>query len=833
MKKFLLPFIVVCLLGDTSTGAITATIRSQLANISTRGSVETGDGVMIGGFVINGTVPKTVMIRAIGPSLTQFGISNALSDPVLELHDSTTALIASNDNWQTTQIGGIITADQVSDIQNSQLAPTQPTESAIIATLQPGRYTAIVRGQNATTGVALVEVYDLSPTDTATLGNISTRGLVEIGDGVMIGGFVINGTVPKTVMIRAIGPSLTQFGINNALADPTLQLHDGTGAIIASNDNWQTTQIGGIITADQVSDIHNSQLAPTQPTESAIIATLQPGRYTAIVRGNNNATGVALVEVYYLNTAPIPLTPLILATSGVDSTSPVSVTFSNSAGFSFSDQPIRVEADGTVVVAVPLYVDPGTNGITSGTVSMVVTQGSNSSPPVSLDIQNLPTLATYGTQLGQISHALLIMDATLLGRQLNQLQAAQLLFNDVDTSAAQATTNTLLNNVIKARGNVDRVMLDNSTVITGTLTDGSPIQFDKNSLDMMDRVIAVYLTQLRNTTSNSSGAASGAGGTSAAQSVAGQSGAASSAGSLATFLGTMENLNDATEIVELVQNRQNQDNTPTDNYLAVAKGVNSFCGLAADALKDIGAGLRSQALGLVLGVVDVYHHGSQMFSDLGALINASASGAPLADYQKAADNFQTHSIQVAFDLGGLALNVASLYLKDVNPVGAGIIAVAQYGLTALNIFSETDAGKQAFQTALGVSGEIPKFSVPDDGFGTVDGLIQVSTDLGEAAPQQSPTLCCLTGISFSGSELETMADPGGNYELFVPLQTPSNYQALQLQDVDYLTTTILGMENVDLSGLDTSQPVQLADLSVTCNDPDANDPGEDDEPDCE
>jgi hypothetical protein len=278
--------------------------RVTLGNISTRGFVQTGDNVMIGGFIIEGSGPKTVILRAIGPELSAppFNIPNALADPTLELHDGAGALIASNDNWQTTVIGGIITANQVSAIQNSGHAPTQPSESAIIATLQPGNYTAIMRGVNNSVGVALVEVYDLSPGAASILGNISTRGFVQTGNNVMIGGFIIQGAGPKTVIMRAIGPELAAppFNIPNTLADPTLELHDGTGTLIASNDNWQTTVIGGIITANQVSAIQNSGHAPTQASESAIIATLQPGNYTAIVRGVNNTTGVALVEVYDL-----------------------------------------------------------------------------------------------------------------------------------------------------------------------------------------------------------------------------------------------------------------------------------------------------------------------------------------------------------------------------------------------------------------------------------------------------------------------------------------------------------------------------------------------------
>jgi hypothetical protein len=187
--------------------------RVTLGNISTRAFVQTGNDVMIGGFIVQGSGPKTVILRAIGPELTPFGIPNALADPTLELHDGTGALIASNDNWQTTIIGGIINSNQVSSIQNSGHAPTQASESAIIAALQPGNYTAIVRGVNNTTGIALVEVYDISPEATSILGNISTRGFVQTGDNVMIGGFIVEGTGPKTVILRAIGPELTQHGV--------------------------------------------------------------------------------------------------------------------------------------------------------------------------------------------------------------------------------------------------------------------------------------------------------------------------------------------------------------------------------------------------------------------------------------------------------------------------------------------------------------------------------------------------------------------------------------------------------------------------------------------
>jgi hypothetical protein len=226
-----------------------------------------------------------------------------LFNPMLELHDGTRALIASNDNWRTTIVGGVITSNQVAEIRASGHAPGDGRESAIIADLPPGNYTAIVRGVNDTTGVALVEVYDLSPEADSTLGNISRRSFVQTGDNVMIGGFIVQGQQAKRVIIRAIGPELPAppFNIPNALANPTLELHDHTRALIASNDNWRDTIIGGIITSDQVADIRNSGHAPTDTRESAIIADLPAGNYTAIVRGVNNTTGVALAEVYDLD----------------------------------------------------------------------------------------------------------------------------------------------------------------------------------------------------------------------------------------------------------------------------------------------------------------------------------------------------------------------------------------------------------------------------------------------------------------------------------------------------------------------------------------------------
>jgi hypothetical protein len=312
MKTLLLSLsMVVSLMADTGMAAIVAatnpappTPLPRLTNISTRAHVETGDNVVIGGFIVRGSGADRVIIRALGPELSRYGVANPLGNPTLELHDGNGNLIASNNNWGTTIIGGIITQNQVRDIMDSGYAPSNGLESAIIADLQPGNYTAIVRGVNNTTGVGLVEVYDLDnpgTVPTSFLRNISSRSLVLTGDDVMIGGFIVHGTGTKRVIVRAIGPELTRHGVQNVLPDPTLELHNAAGTLIAYNDNWQTTVRGGIITQDQVMDIQNSGHAPTDASESAIIAELPPGRYTAIVRGKNIIVGVALVEVYDLD----------------------------------------------------------------------------------------------------------------------------------------------------------------------------------------------------------------------------------------------------------------------------------------------------------------------------------------------------------------------------------------------------------------------------------------------------------------------------------------------------------------------------------------------------
>ncbi len=239
---------------------------------------------MIGGFIITGSESKRVIIRGIGPSLTNSGIPGAISDPIIRLFGPTGSPIAVNDNWQDTQ---------QAEIEATGIPPQDLRESAIVATLAPAAYTATVAGLNGATGVGLVEIYDLNSGANAKLGNIATRGSVQLGDNVMIAGFALGGssTNAPRVVVRALGPSLAQAGISNPLSNPTLQLVDNNGQNVATNNDWQDVPA-------QAAQLQALNLAPTNPAEAAIVAILPPGLYTAVEAGQGGGTGVGLIEVY-------------------------------------------------------------------------------------------------------------------------------------------------------------------------------------------------------------------------------------------------------------------------------------------------------------------------------------------------------------------------------------------------------------------------------------------------------------------------------------------------------------------------------------------------------
>jgi hypothetical protein len=244
---------------------------------------------MIGGFIVRGNASKPVVLRGMGPSLANAGIpvANVLLDPVLELHGPNGGLITSNDNWKD--------SPQKSQIEGTLFQPTDDREAVILATLPPAAYTVVLSGVNSTTGIGLVEVYDNNSALDSDLANISTRGFVETAEKVMIGGFTLgNNTNPTNMAVRALGPSLSAFGLANLLADPTLELHNANGTIMISNDDWQSDPVSA-------ANLAARGLALSNPKESGIFTSLAPpGQFTAIVAGKNGGIGIGLVEIYNL-----------------------------------------------------------------------------------------------------------------------------------------------------------------------------------------------------------------------------------------------------------------------------------------------------------------------------------------------------------------------------------------------------------------------------------------------------------------------------------------------------------------------------------------------------
>jgi N-acetylneuraminic acid mutarotase len=262
---------------DTNHVFIISSPSSGFANIATRNRIETGDKILIGGFIVTGTGTKRILVRAVGPSVP---VPGTIGNPRVELFNASGQSMAVNDDWKS--------APNVGEIVDSTLAPRNDLEAAILATVSPGNYTAVVSGVNGATGVGLVEVYDLEGGQDSRLANISTRGFVQTGNDILIGGLIFNGQTARKIIVRAIGPSLARA---DALADPTLELRDANGGLLAENNNWRTTQEAEII---------GTTIPPSHDLESAIVTTLAPAAYTAIVRGVGDTTGIALVEAYAL-----------------------------------------------------------------------------------------------------------------------------------------------------------------------------------------------------------------------------------------------------------------------------------------------------------------------------------------------------------------------------------------------------------------------------------------------------------------------------------------------------------------------------------------------------
>jgi uncharacterized protein (TIGR03437 family) len=504
---------------------------------------------------------------------------------------------------------------------------------------------------------------------------------------------------------------------------------------------------------------------------------------------NLTSSGGNGVTISSLSSAsPTPLTVLQIGTSGVNAANPVTLQFSNSSGFSVTEQAVSVQSDGTVTTGVPLYVDPSSGQIGPGTVSLVLTQGSQSSAPAAVSIQDLPPLSTYGTEPGQISHAFLTFEALMHARRLNELQSAQLLVGRaVDTSGAQATVTSLLQAAILAREDVDSLMSNASTVISwGTLPDGTPLQFDSTQLDVMDRLLAIYLTQQFGPFS-----------VPASQSIVGARfliGAplrpdASVIQSVACFINVGCAEGEAEDAVT----------SPNPTEASGAFGTGLFSTLL-EPFSEKFAGV----VGMVSGLL---HFQEAVGSEFQSIIPAA-----LCNGSTTCTATQTQAIDNAVTSSGLNAVVGEVAAILHAPVVAGIAEMGTFVSASLEAVAHIAnlESSGAVQNALKITQDLVSPSVSSQlagRFGSVTGSVTAPTSSGTTSGQTGLNLCCLGAAQ---SEITALADSGGNYNVLVPTGIPdTNYGGLTMSATNPLTGASLGSEVVDLTSLTANAPVQV------------------------
>jgi uncharacterized protein (TIGR03437 family) len=554
-------------------------------------------------------------------------------------------------------------------------------------------------------------------------------------------------------------------------------------------------------------------------------------------------TGSQSLAVTSLSTtSPTSLTPLYIETVGLDTAAAITIHFSNNAGFSFTEQPIRVASDGTVVAAVPLYYDASTYKVGPGTVSMVLTQGKQSTLPIIIAIQDLPSVSSYGTKPGQISHAFLVYEALLIGRRLNELQAYQVIpGNKVDTSQAQTSLRALLNSFIEARSDVDYVSANQNLVISGgTHSNGFPIQFDQNSLDLMDRIIGQHLSQIATVVSSVTQLASlPSGGTSRlsarlpkendgiALKVKAEASSTTNP-NMATVLNVIEGATNQIALEQAISDSQDQDGTWADKVLAAAGGVGSLYNQVTLGTEGRQATAGTE-FGAVVSAVSLINNVVMESYDLGLV--ALAPDSPKAN-QAANDLYKR-----ANDSTYAAINVELGLLTLANPEFLKLNQFASAGLKSLALVS---AVEQCYSTScysnldtssLQLAAETPTIlSSSTLGFGIVGGTAQIPYSSGMVSPGQNEVQVSSNGVMFSG-----IADENGAFQLFVPLQAdPFTYATADLQIVDPITQNTLNtidlrtgkadsLQVVDLSRLNTHAPLVLPTIKVLADCSDSED----------
>jgi uncharacterized protein (TIGR03437 family) len=557
-------------------------------------------------------------------------------------------------------------------------------------------------------------------------------------------------------------------------------------------------------------------------------------------------------------TSPAPMTPLYISTTGVNASVPVMVNFSDGSGFSFTEQAIRVAADGTVVAAAPLYIDPASGTVASGTVSLALVQGNQSTAPITLNIQGLPPLSTYGTKLGDITHAFLVFEALTVAQQVNALQAIQQVpGNTVDVTHSLATLNTLLTNVLNARRDVDQIALNNNAVISaGMLPDGTPVQFDQSALDIADRLIGAYLTELAPVvTASSSGISQVSSARSAIASAPtlslpvnasllgflpslgyrflrpDQSGRNETSGLLPSastltipdILDIITESTNATAITQAIQSYFQSDALWSDKVLALGGGAATALG----ALPIPEAKQAGLALGALVGMASMASDITVELTDVAAMYYAIDNTANPNLQQVAYDDLKSTNAKLILDAlqTELSLAAAGSGVSWLGPFGEKLCGELEAGLPGIALQSAalitdtiqmaTSQGlSQNLETALNVAGQLIEypFTSASQGIAEVAGTIQVGGNNGVVTPQYE------VAVSNGTTSFTTIADPAGDYQVYVPLQTIG---------FDYTTATVtvsssvgpLGSQTIDLSHLTTNVVLQVPTVSDWCANP--------------
>jgi hypothetical protein len=647
----------------------------------------------------------------------------------------------------------------------------------------------------------------------------------------------------SSIAVAAAKTSITNGGTDQFTATGTYS--DNSTADLTSSVTWSSssTAIATVSSAGLVTAV-----APGVTNITASSGSLMSPTVSLKVTSSLSISSIS-------DTAPIPLTPVQISTSGLDVNSAVTIQLSDGAGYSVTEPAIRVASDGTVTAAVPLYAAKGTQTIGPGTVSLVLQQGSNTSNAMALNIQDLPPLSAYNVQPGEISHAMFQLQATLIGRRLNEFQSIQAAMgNTVDTTQGQAHLSALLNAVIQARSDVDRVTSDNTVVVPGgTLPDGNSIQFDQTTLDLMDRIQAVFL--------------SGPFGDLVAQGAMAKVGEKQHArlrrhSNGALWPGRRPHAlgpHFEPEHISMVRNtrKKSSNNVHTDgltikdltNVLQTMEGVNNIKDLIEgtqglinaqgllDAVKAFGTGAGAvnsiltdnTIFGLyaaVMSTVDVTTH---CWGDVGAWVIAEATG------NQAAANLAVQDM-ANIPLGEELRALQTLALAPFSeiPIVNGASTVLNFAENAYTYFKPDTSGNSEansdYQTQLSiVNSDAPVFASSAQGLVEATGSVTETTNLGIEAPQ--------SGIELSpgpnGETISTVADPNGDYDMFLPLGVSGfDYTSAGLNLFDPISAQVLDTESVDLSGLSTNTIVQIPAMQGTCNDNDAGTPDQDD-PDCD